>query len=54
MLWLEKRQDNQIAGLRRSVIEYHSSAIGQGILLTELEERVRQLEQRSGLIPEGH
>jgi hypothetical protein len=54
MLTLEKRLGDQIAGLRRSVMEYHSSAIGHGVLLTELEERVRRLEQRAGLPPEGH
>ena len=30
----EKRLVEQIAGLRRSVMEYHSSAIGHGVLLT--------------------
>lgn len=54
MLTLEKRLVDQIAGLRRSVMEYHSSAIGHGVLLTELDERVRRLEQSAGLPPEGH
>ncbi|QGM99534.1 hypothetical protein F7D14_03865 [Methylocystis parvus] len=49
-----KRLSDQIVGLRRSVMEYHSSAIGHGVLLTELEERVRRLEQHVGLSPEGH
>jgi hypothetical protein len=45
MLTLEKRLSDQIVGLRRSVMEYHSSAIGHG---------VRRLEQHAGLSPEGH
>lgn len=46
MLVQEKRLSDQIVGLRRSVMEYHSSVIGHGVLLTELEERVRRLEQQ--------
>jgi hypothetical protein len=54
MLSLEKRLGDQIVGLRRAVMEYHSSAIGHGVLLTEFEERLRRLEQHVGLSPEGH
>lgn len=54
MLSLEKRLGDQITGLRRSVMEYHSSVIGHGVLLTEFEERLRRLEQHVGLTPEGH
>jgi hypothetical protein len=54
MLTLEKRLSDQITGLRRSVMEYHSSAIGHGVLLSEFEERLRRLEQHVGLTPEGH
>ena len=54
MLTLEKRLSDQITGLRRSVMEYHSSAIGHGVLLSEFEERLRRLEQHVGLPPEGH
>src|SRR5262245_9360145 len=32
---------DQIVGLRRAVIEYHTSVIGHGILISELEARVR-------------
>ncbi|MDP3068310.1 MAG: hypothetical protein Q8M72_06520 [Methylocystis sp.] len=51
---LEKRLRDQISGLRRSVMEYHSSQIGHGVLLTEFEERLRRLEEHVGLTPEGH
>lgn len=54
MLSLEKRLSDQISGLRRSVMEYHSSQIGHGVLLTEFEERLRRLEEHVGLTPEGH
>lgn len=61
LLTLEKRMDEQgkrlseqIVGLRRSVMEYHSSAIGHGVLLTEFEERLRRLERHVGLPPETH
>lgn len=54
VLTLEKRLSDQIVGLRRSVMEYHSSAIGQGVLLSEFEERLRRLEEHVGLLPEGH
>lgn len=54
MLTLEKRLSDQIVGLRRAVMEYHSSAIGHGVLLTEFEERLRRLEKHVGLPPEGH
>jgi hypothetical protein len=54
MLNLENRLSDQIVGLRRSVMEYHSSAIGHGVLLSEFEERLRRLEEHVGLSPEGH
>lgn len=54
MMALEKRLTDQISGLRRSVMEYHSSQIGHGVLLSEFEERLRRLEEHVGLTPEGH
>lgn len=47
----EKRLSDQIAGLRRAVMEYHSSAIGHGVLFSELDERVRRIEQHLKLPP---
>lgn len=46
-----KDLSDKIVGLRRAVLEYHSSAIGHGVLFTELEERVRRLEER---MQDGH
>jgi hypothetical protein len=34
-------------------MEYHSSAIGHGVLFTEIEERVRKIEQHLNLTPPG-
>jgi chromosome segregation ATPase len=50
-----KELSEQIVGLRRAVVEYHSSAVGHGMLISELEERVRRLEQRLNITPgEAH
>lgn len=46
---VEKRLGDQIAHLRRAVMEYHSSTIGHGVLLSEFEERLRRVEQRLGI-----
>jgi hypothetical protein len=54
MIDLEKRLNAQIAGLRRAVMEYHSSAIGHGILISELDERLRRVEQRLDIAPDAH
>ena len=35
----------QIAGLRRAVVEYHSAVLGQGMLISEHEGRVRRVER---------
>jgi chromosome segregation ATPase len=40
-----------IAGLRQAVTAYHSSVLGHGILISELEERVRRIEQHLELPP---
>ncbi len=51
LMTLEKRLEERIAGLRRAVMEYHSSAIGHGVLISELEERVLRIERRLDLAP---
>jgi hypothetical protein len=51
LLTLEKRVNDQFVALRRSVMEYHSTAVGHGLLYSELEERVRKLEQRLDMTP---
>jgi signal transduction histidine kinase len=49
MLRMQKDTREQIVGLRRAVVEYHSAVIGHGLLIRELEERVRRLEQHLNL-----
>ena len=44
-----KDLSDQIVGLRRAVVEYHSAVIGHGVLISELEARVRRLEQHLNL-----
>ena len=51
---LEKRLNAQFAGLRRAVMEYHSSAIGHGVLISEFEERLRRIEKRLDITPDTH
>ena len=43
------RVGEQIVGLRRAVVEYHSAVIGHGILISELEARTRRIEQHLNL-----
>ncbi|HXT05393.1 MAG TPA: hypothetical protein VN715_00460 [Roseiarcus sp.] len=51
LLTLEKRMNDQFVALRRSVMEYHSTAVGHGLLYSELDERVRRIEQRLEITP---
>ena len=51
MIDLEKRLNAQIAGLRRAVMEYHSSTIGSS---SRLDERLRRVEQRLDITPDSH
>lgn len=46
---LRKDVGDQIAGLRQAVTHYHSSVIGHGVLITDLEARVRRVEQHLNL-----
>ncbi len=45
MLTMQKDTREQIVGLRRTVVEYHSAVVGHGLVIGEHEERVRRLEQ---------
>ena len=46
---VRKETSEQIAGLRRAVVEYHSAVLGHGVLISELEARVRRIEQHLSL-----
>jgi chromosome segregation ATPase len=49
MAAMRKETQEQISGLRRAVIEYHSSVVGHGLLISELEARLRRVEQHLDL-----
>jgi chromosome segregation ATPase len=49
LITTRKELSEQIVGLRRAVIDYHSSVIGHGNIIAELEARLRRVEQRLGL-----
>ncbi|MDP3899309.1 MAG: hypothetical protein Q8Q62_21750 [Mesorhizobium sp.] len=49
MLVARKETSDQIAGLRRAVMEYHTSVIGHGSIISDLEARVRRVEQHLDL-----
>ncbi len=46
-----KQTREQIVGLRRAVVEYHTSVIGHGVIISELEARLRRVEQHLDLPP---
>lgn len=46
---MRKDTRDQIVGLRRAVVEYHSTVLGHGVLISELEARVRRVEQHLNL-----
>lgn len=55
LMTMEKRLSERISHLNRAVMEYHSSAVGHGVLLGEFEERLRRVEEHLKLPPrESH
>ena len=55
LMTLEKRLSDRINYLNRAVMEYHSSAVGHGMLISEFEERLLRVEQHLKLPPyEAH
>jgi hypothetical protein len=48
---VEKRLIDRINHLNRAVIEYHSSAVGHDVLISEFEERLLRVEQHLKLPP---
>ena len=45
LMTTRKELGDQIVGLRRAVIDYHTSVIGHGVLISDLEARMRRVEQ---------
>jgi hypothetical protein len=51
MLAMAKRSTERIEGLRQTVVQYHSSVVGHGFLISDLEARVRRVERHLELPP---
>jgi len=51
LLAMEKRTGERIEGLRQTVVQYHSSVVGHGFLISDLEARVRRVERHLELPP---
>ena len=49
ILTTRKELSEQIVGLRCAVIDDHTSVIGHGVIISELEARVRRVEQHLNL-----
>lgn len=48
---LDNRLEDGLASLRQTVTQYHASVMGHGILISELEHRVRRIEEHLDLPP---
>ena len=51
---VDRRMDRlagDVAALRADVAAYHASVMGHGMLISELDERLRRVEQHLGLSP---
>lgn len=46
-----KADKDDLARLREALVDYHSAVIGHGVLISELDDRLRRVEQRLGLSP---
>ena len=42
LLIMRKELSEQIVGLRRAVVDYHSAVVGHGMLISDLEARLRR------------
>jgi len=51
IMTLRSEIGDQVAGLRRAVLQYHSSVVGHGFLISDLEARMRRVEQHLTLPP---
>jgi uncharacterized protein YicC (UPF0701 family) len=55
LMTMEQRLSERITHLNRAVMEYHSSAVGHGVLFSEIDERLRRVELHLKLSPgESH
>ncbi|MGO9419654.1 hypothetical protein [Roseiarcus sp.] len=51
LLTMRKELSEQIVGLRRAVVDYHTSGVGHGVLISDLDARLRRVEQHRNLPP---
>lgn len=49
-----KELGEQIVGLRRTLVEYHSVVVGHGSLISDLDARLRRVERHLNLEPSDH
>jgi hypothetical protein len=55
MMTMEKRLSDRVNHFNRAVMEYHSSAVGHGVLFSDVDERLRRVEEHLKLPPlEAH
>lgn len=54
LLVTRKELSEQIVGLRRAMIDYHTTIVGHASLTTDLEARLRRVEQHLNLSWSGH
>ena len=45
MILMENRLSERISQVNSAVIQYHSTTVGHGVLIGELDERLRRVEQ---------
>ena len=45
LMTMEKRLSERISHVNSAVIQYHSTTVGHGVLIGELDERLRRVEQ---------
>jgi signal transduction histidine kinase len=45
----EMATKDDLTSLRQTVVEYHSAVLGHGILISELDERIRRIERQLGI-----
>ncbi|CAA7627812.1 conserved hypothetical protein [Candidatus Terasakiella magnetica] len=46
-----KADKADLASLRQALTEYHSSVLGHGVMISEMEDRIRRIERHLGLPP---
>lgn len=54
LLVTRKELSEQIVGLRRAMIDYHTTIVGHANRTTDLEARLRRVEQHLNLSSSGH